>query len=87
MGNIPESALIERRALIVAVNQASAELHAAAREVSDDMGLVTDRAYIESHQRAYRAAEDALAEFYARYPLKQYRREFAAESKRARGWG
>ena len=82
---LPEHVLLERRALIVAVNRASSELHAAAREVSDDMGLVTDPAYIESHRRAYRAAEDALAEFYTRYPLKQYRREFAAETKRARG--
>lgn len=77
--------LAERRALINAASQASSELHAAAVEVSDSMGLVSDRAYIETHKKAWLAAESALAAFYVRYPMSVYRKQFNAETKAYRG--
>lgn len=62
MEKITAEALIERRALINAVDAASAE------------------------KAAYLAAEAKLAAFYLRWPLKAYRKEFTAETKRNRGW-
>lgn len=86
MEKITAEALIERRALINAVDAASAALAAVSRTVSSDMGLVNDRDAISAEKAAYRAAEQALVAFYVRWPLKAYRKEFTAETKRNRGW-
>lgn len=86
MENITAAALIERRALINAVEAASAALHAASKAVAGDMGLVNDADAIASEKAAWLAAERDLAAFYTRWPLKTYRREFTAESKANRGW-
>lgn len=86
MSNLPASALTERRALINAVNAASAALHAASKAVAGDMGLVNDREAIAAEKAAWLAAERDLAAFYVRYPMRTYKREFAAESKANRGW-
>lgn len=86
MENITAAALIERRELINAVNAASAALQAASREVSGEMGTVADRDAIAAEKAAWVAAESALAEFYTRWPLKTYRREFTVETKANRGW-
>lgn len=86
MEKITAEALLERRALINAVDAASAALAAASRTVSGDMGLVNDRDAIAAEKAAYLAAEAKLAAFYVRWPLKTYRKEFTAETKRNRGW-
>lgn len=85
MSNLPASALTERRALINAVNAASAALHTASKAVAGDMGLVNDRDAISAEKAAYVRAERDLAAFYVRYPMRTYKREFAAESKAHRG--
>jgi len=86
MENITAAALIERRELINAVNDASAALHAASKAVAGDMGIVADRAAVATEKAAYLAAEANLAAFYVRWPLKTYRKDFTAETKRNRGW-
>lgn len=86
MEAITAAALIERRELINAVDAASKALHAASREVSGDMGLVNDPAAISAEKAAWLKAERALTAFYVRWPLKTYRKEFTAETKRNRGW-
>ena len=83
--SLPSHVLAERRALINAANAASAALHAAARTVSGDMCLVGDRDAIAAEKAAWQAAERDLAAFYVRYPMRTYKREFAAESKAHRG--
>ena len=85
MSNLPAHALTERRALISAAADASAALHAASRAVSGDMGLVGDRDAIAPEKAAWLAAERDLAAFYTRYPMRTYKRAFAAESKAYRG--
>ena len=78
---LPTHVLSERRALITAAAAASA----AARTVSGDMGLVGDRDAIAPEKAAWLAAERDLAAFYTRYPMRTYKRAFAAESKAYRG--
>jgi hypothetical protein len=85
MSNLPAHVLTERRALINAANAASAALHTASKAVAGDMGLVNDRDAIASERAAWLAAERDLAAFYVRYPMRTYKREFAAESKAHRG--
>lgn len=86
MSNLPAHVLTERRALINAVNAASAALHAASKTVAGDMGLVNDHEAIAAEKAAYVKAERDLAAFYVRYPMSTYRKEFNAETKRNRGW-
>lgn len=86
MEAITESALIERRELINAVDAASKALNAALAPLRGDMGLVNDRHAASAERAAYAAAERALAAFYVRWPLKTYRKEFTAETKQNRGW-
>lgn len=83
--SLPSHVLAERRALITAAADASAALHAAARTVSGDMGLVDDREAIAAEKAAWLAAERDLAAFYVRYPMRTHRRDFNAESKAHRG--
>lgn len=85
MSNLPTSALTERRALINAVSAASAALRTASKAVAGDMGLVNDHEAIAAEKAAWLAAERDLAAFYVRYPMRTYKREFAAESKAHRG--
>lgn len=85
MSDLPAHVLTERRALINAANAASAALNAASKAVAGDMGLVTDRDAIAPEKAAWLAAERDLAAFYVRYPMRTYKREFAAESKAHRG--
>lgn len=86
METITQAALIERRELITAVEAASEALHAVSRENSGDMGLVNDADAIAAEKAAWLKAERDLAEFYTRWPLKTYRKEFTAETKQNRGW-
>jgi hypothetical protein len=86
MEMITAEALTERRELINAVEAASAALSAVSRANSGDMGIVIDRDAIAAEKAAWLSAEAALSAFYVRWPLKTYRREFTAETKRNRGW-
>lgn len=84
--NITPEALIERRELINAVDAASAAYRNALAPHRGDMGLVDDRDAASAEKAAYYAAEAKLAAFYVQWPLKTYRKEFTAETKRNRGW-
>lgn len=86
METITAEALIERRELINAVNAASAAYRDALIPHRGEMGLVDDRDAASAEKAAYLAAEAKLAAFYVRWPLKAYRKEFTAETKRNRGW-
>lgn len=82
---LPAEALTTRRALINNVDAASKALHTASRAIADNMGLVGKTDALDAERADLARAEAALAAFYAVYPLKTYRREFAAESKAYRG--
>lgn len=77
--------LTERRALIIAVDTASAAYAAACRGRADAMGLIGKHNRPEAEYLAWRAAERDLAAFYAQYPISVHKKAFAAESRTYRG--
>lgn len=77
--------LATRRALISAASDASRAYRAALEPYRGGMGLTDIDGASLPEYRAWRDAEKALAVFYETYPMKTYKREFAAESKAFRG--
>lgn len=77
--------LTERRALILAVDKASAAYAVACRNVADHMGLIGKTDAVDAERKAWEAAERDLSAFYVQYPMSVHKKAFAAESRAYRG--
>lgn len=89
MQQISEAALVQRRAILNAIEVSGANLNEFLAPHRDDMGLTPEWVKQEPEfielQLELSRNEAILREYYLMYPRDVYKKEFSRESKAARG--